>query len=141
LSFQEVPAPQRVAEALELAPSSDVVEVRGIRFGADGCISLQQTFLVLDIGRQIANVDLAGSTIISVVQEHAKVVLDETLQAMTAEAADEEVAELLEVPKGSPLLHIERLYYSRDRGPIELTIAKFRPDRYRHITRLRRTGK
>jgi GntR family transcriptional regulator len=116
------------------------VQVRGIRFSEEGCISFQQTFLVLDIGRRIANIDLGGSTIISVVQEHANVVPHEALQAITAEAADGDVAELLEVRRGSPLLHIERVYYSRERGPIELTIARFRPDRYRHITRLTKRG-
>lgn len=134
----EVPASAEIAAALELPAGSDVVEIRGVRSSAEGVISFQQNFLLLDIGRKIADVDVSQTTIFSAIQDFAGVTLHQTLQAITAVAADDDLARLLQVQRGSPLLHIERLFYSLERGPVEFAVSRFRPDRYRHVTSLKR---
>jgi GntR family transcriptional regulator len=60
---------------------------------------------------------------------------EETLEAILA---DEEVAGLLDIPHGAPLLKVTRLTWDRDRTPIELVIALYRADFYRYAVRLRR---
>lgn len=48
------------------------------------------------------------------------------------------VAERLQAPSGSPLLHIERLYRDGAGHPVELAISDFLPEHYSHRLRLGR---
>ena len=58
-------------------------------------------------------------------------------QTVTAVAADEEVASLLDVTPGAPLLHIIRYSSSGDK-PVEWCSSVYRTDRYRLSTRIAR---
>jgi DNA-binding GntR family transcriptional regulator len=59
-------------------------------------------------------------------------------QIITAVAARGEVAERLQAPSGSPLLHIERLYRDGAGHPVELAISDFLPEHYSRRLRLGR---
>jgi GntR family transcriptional regulator len=53
-------------------------------------------------------------------------------QVVSAELADDKVAEALEVDVSSPILRIERLYFDETDDPLELAVSKYRPDRYNY---------
>ena len=58
-------------------------------------------------------------------------------QTVSAIAANEEIAPLLDVPVGSPLLHIVRCSRSGDK-PVEWCSSVYRTDRYHLNTRVSR---
>lgn len=58
-------------------------------------------------------------------------------QEVTAVAADPLLARLLEVPEGSALLQIERLYFASSGTAVELSIGHYRPDQYSYRLALR----
>lgn len=51
-------------------------------------------------------------------------------QVSTADAADDDIAKILDIPKGSPVLVLRRTYTTRDNDLIEFTELIGRPDRY-----------
>lgn len=61
--------------------------------------------------------------------------------AIEAVLADEPVAELLDVPAGSPLMLFERLLRNRAGRPLEYAFARVRGDRVALITQLPRRGR
>lgn len=71
------------------------------------------------------------TTIIGLIESRGVSIL-EAEQNITAVAARDEVADLLDVPDGSPLLHIERLYYDAAGQPVEYAVSDFLPEHYSH---------
>lgn len=140
LRHTEVPAPEEVAKALHLAQRSSVVEIRGVRASSEGPLAYQRNFVLLDVGRSVLTVDLTRIPMLEAMQRHAGVRIVRATQWFTAVAASGEVCKLLEVKRGAPLLQIERLFISQERGPVEFAITRFRSDRYRHVSEIRRSS-
>lgn len=138
LDRQEVPAPAHVGEALALAAGSTVYRLRATRHSTAGIVCYQCNYLLPDIGRRIREVDFPNATIYTALEQHANLVFDEIVQTSTAVPADAELAHYLEVEVNQPLLQTERVFYCADRGPAQYSLTRFRPDRYRHVVRLRR---
>lgn len=63
------------------------------------------------------------------------VAADETLEAT---AASERDAQLLEIPKGSPVLRIERVSFDNRSEPKEYVVMRYRSDEYKYYVRLTR---
>jgi len=59
-------------------------------------------------------------------------------QVVEAVAADPEIGSHLEVNPGTPLLRIQRIFYSRGQA-VHHSVSLYRPDRYRYVQSLERT--
>lgn len=71
------------------------------------------------------------------IQEHCRVVADESWEEFTAVPADRRLARLLEVSVGSPLLRRERTVLDTGRKPVEFAVVHYRCDRFRLTLKLR----
>jgi GntR family transcriptional regulator len=71
------------------------------------------------------------------IHEHCSVVADESLEEFTAMPADRQLARLLQVPVGSPLLRRERTVLDTGRKPVEFAVVHYRCDRFRLTLKLR----
>jgi GntR family transcriptional regulator len=60
-------------------------------------------------------------------------------QTISARAADSEVAPLLQVPVGTPLIFITRLVRDLSSRPVEFIRGLYRPDRYEYAMVVERT--
>jgi GntR family transcriptional regulator len=60
-------------------------------------------------------------------------------QSITVADAPHEVAAALDLPTGTPVLRIDRMYFDSTGEPVELAISHFHPDRYSYRVRLRRS--
>lgn len=140
VSKKEVAANLQVSSALEIAKGETVFELCGVRSGADGIFSYQRNFFLRDIGRIINEADLTRGSLLDVMQARAKIKLIQASQVVTAVAADKTAAKFLGVGPGTPLLSIERLFISEERGPVEYGIMLYRPDRYRYVSKLKRAS-
>ncbi len=139
ISKTEMPAPAEVSAALEIADGETVFELCGVRSASEGIFSYQRNFFIRDIGRVMNTEDLTNQSLLDVMQARTKVKLIQAAQVITAVAADKKSAKYLGVEPGAPLLSIERLFVSEELGPVEYGIMLYRPDRYRYISKLKRT--
>ncbi|MCP6151284.1 GntR family transcriptional regulator, partial [Klebsiella pneumoniae] len=78
------------------------------------------------------------NSVYSILDNTFKAPITEAEQTVTAVAAEEDIAELLDVPPNTPLLHITRLARSGDR-PVEWCSSVYRTDRYRLTTHVSRS--
>jgi GntR family transcriptional regulator len=103
----------------------DLVRVRLI----DGePVMLDYTHLPVRLCPQIAEADLTGS-LYEFLTHTCGVPPEHSIDTIEAVAASGEVAELLKVPEGAPLLLMRRLAKSIDELPLEITDEYVRPDR------------
>ncbi|GAA4338367.1 GntR family transcriptional regulator [Pigmentiphaga soli] len=131
----EVPAPPDVAEALELAPGTLVSEIRSVRSSKAGPFAYQRNYALLDIGRKVAAQKQIKSMLLAI-QQYGNVKPLHMLQAISAVGAAEDVARILELEVGAPVLQFEWQLISVEGTRITFSRTRYRSDRYRHVTKL-----
>jgi DNA-binding GntR family transcriptional regulator len=84
-----------------------------------------------------------SESVINLVERTTRQVAQRAEQDMTAEAADVEVAALLGVEPGAPLLRAERTYFNTEERPLEHVVVRYVPENFRyrlHFLRNRAVG-
>ncbi|MZD56684.1 GntR family transcriptional regulator [Streptomyces sp. SID5606] len=124
-----VPAPAPVAERLRVPSGSEVLYIERLRRLGGVPLSLDLTYLPLDIGTALLGADLENTDVFRLLETvtgrplgHA----DITLEAVTADA---HTAAVLEAPRGTAVLMLERLTHLDDGRPVDLEFVRFRGDR------------
>ncbi|GAA4784482.1 GntR family transcriptional regulator [Streptomyces ziwulingensis] len=124
-----VPAPAPVAERLRVPPGADVLYIERLRRLNGLPLSLDLTYVPLDIGTHLLGADLENTDVFRLLESvtggplgHAEI----TLEAVTADAHS---AAVLQAPRGTAVLMLERLTHLADGRPVDLEFIRFRGDR------------
>jgi GntR family transcriptional regulator len=114
------------------------IHIQGIRFLRDRPLYYLSVFLPQHIGRSIKVKDIAETPIILALEKKLRIRLNKCIQNISAASADARLAKSLEIPPGSPVLCIERFYYSEPGEIIEWARSYCRPDLFKHRSILSR---
>ncbi|WP_031077079.1 GntR family transcriptional regulator [Streptomyces sp. NRRL S-118] len=124
-----VPAPVPVAGRLRLPPHTDVLCIERLRLLNDLPLSLDVTYIPMDIGAGLIGCDLENTDVFRLLEELTGQPLgtaDITLEAVNADAHS---AAVLQAPRGAAVLMLERLTHLADGRPVDLEFIRFRGDR------------
>jgi GntR family transcriptional regulator len=102
-----------------------------------GCAHVYLPPSLADLLEPLSTVMDHHASIIHLVQRTTNVTVSGADQDITAVKATPEIARILQVTEGVPLLRIERVYHARERSPVEFAISHYRPDRYTYRVALR----
>ncbi|MFE5889961.1 GntR family transcriptional regulator [Streptomyces sp. NPDC056462] len=134
-----VAAPAPVAERLRLPTGTDVLYIERLRKLNGLPLSLDLTYLPLDIGSELIGADLENTDVFRLLEQitgqplgHAEI----TLEAVNADAHS---ATVLQAPRGTAVLMLERLTHLCDGRPVDLEFIRFRGDRIAMSGLLRRS--
>ncbi len=130
LEFAYVPASAEVAAALEIEPGGTVQHTVRVRRLNGEPISHLVTYVPEDIGRRYKREDL-GNNPLHRLLERAGIRIATAWQSLTATLADPQVAALLAIPVGSPLIEVERVVRDGSGHPVQFIRVLYRPDLYR----------
>ncbi|MFF0817154.1 GntR family transcriptional regulator [Rhodococcus sp. NPDC003318] len=125
----EIEPPPTVARRLELDPGAPVVYIERVRYLGDLPLSLDLTYLVPDIGSQVAKRDLVHNDIFALIETVAGEPLGSASVAVEAVSADAHSAANLHAPEGAALLLLERLTRLESGRPVDLEYIRMRGDR------------
>lgn len=133
-----VAASARVAERLQLARGTKVMQIKRVRL-ADGMpISFDETYLPLILGNRIVKNDLRLYPIFTLLEEEYGVPLVEADYELEAVIATKAVADALQVKAGSPVFQIERTSMTTGNQPVDYEVLSYRGDLVRFTTKLLR---
>jgi len=136
MSQSVVAASARVAERLQLAKGTKVMQIKRVRL-ADGVpISFDETYLPLSLGMQIVRNDLRLHPIFTLLEEEFGVPLVEADYELEAVIANKAVADALQVRVGSPIFQIERTSMTTGNQPVDYEVLSYRGDLVRFVTKL-----
>ncbi len=93
-------------------------------------------YLPLEIGAAVTRLDLRKTTVLHEVAATLGHAIHEDIQRIDATVADAEMAGLLKVPVGAPLLVIVRVFGVGSFGPAMFFRSYFRSDRYYYTVQL-----
>jgi len=133
-----VEANEEVARQLRVPIGTEVMQIRRVRMADDVAMSLDETYLPMDLGRKVVENDLDVYPIFSLLEGKYDTPLLEADYRLEAIAADPLVAEALGIEERSPILLIERVSYSLDQRPVDYEKLFYRGDKIRLSTRLLR---
>ena len=138
LSFTIARARGEVADALHLLRNERVVSLRRLRFANSSPMGIEWSRIPLRLcPDMLKKFDPRTSLYQTLAEEYGIhiVIADETVEAGLANAAE---AQLLEIPKGSPVFLFTRISYLHEGKPAEYVKSTYRADRYKIVNRLTR---
>jgi GntR family transcriptional regulator len=131
-------APKLIREKLELSPEDEeVTQIKRVRYFRDKLFTYSVNYLPTEIGARINEKALYEKSLLQVLEQDLGIPLTEAIQRIEASFADQEVAENLAIPSGTPILFIERIMYTKKRKPVEIFQSSYRGDLYSFIVRYR----
>ena len=131
-------APKIIAEKLKLSPEEmTVLEIKRVRLLHNNPFNYSTNYLPMDIGAKIVKAELFKKPLLQILEQDLKIEFSEAVQTMQATFANQEVADKLEVPSGSPTLFVERILYAKNLKPIQIFQAYYRGDLFKYIVRLK----
>ncbi len=131
LDFGYVPAPHYAAAAMGLAPGTIVQRALRVRAHEGVPFSHLLTYVPAALGRCYEADDLQETPLLLLL-DRAGARIRGAEQTITARLATPDVAPLLELEPGEPLLCIERVVSDADGRVVEYIRGLYRPDTYEH---------
>src|ERR1700733_7433345 len=133
-----VGANARVAQHLRISKGTRVMRIERVRLADSVPMSFDETYLPLEIGKEIVRNDLRVRPIFTLLEEKYGFPLTEAEYKLEAVSASARVAEALTVREGSPIFRIERTSFTKGGQPIDYETLSYRGDPLRFVTRLAR---
>src|ERR1700677_877216 len=133
-----VAADADVAEHLALAVGTRVMRIRRVRLANGVGMSLDETYLPLEIGQKIVTHDLEAEPIFTLLEQRYDIPLVEAEYRLEAVAPPEDGEAARGGADGSPIFLIERTSYSVGGQPVDYEKLHYRGDLIRFRTRLAR---
>lgn len=128
-AINPVRAPAAVAGRLGVPEHDEVLYVERLRH-LDGLpLSLDLTYIPMDLGKGLLTADLENNDIFRLLEELSGRPLGSAEISLEAVSADPHSAAVLEAPRGAALLMLERLTHLSDGRPVDLEFVRFRGDR------------
>jgi GntR family transcriptional regulator len=134
LSARLIEADDETVESLELAPGALVFEIVRTRLADGAPISLERARLPAERFPGLLDHSLRDS-IYALIQTAYDIAPGEAIERIEIVGASATAARLLDVPRSSPLLSVERVMVDDARRPFELSHDLFRGDRVRIVVR------
>lgn len=141
LDRRPISAASEVATALGVPNGELVYFIQRLRMLDGEPFARHEAYLPVEIGVQLARLNLSRTTISHELRASLKIEIREDYQQMDAVVADPDMARLLRVPVGAPLLVVRRLYVDQRKAPVVLFQSHFRSDRYYYTVKFPRSGR
>jgi GntR family transcriptional regulator len=129
LSLEVMPAKAVIARALDLPPGSRVIRIRTLRYADDVPITVHEAYVPQKPFASIVNENLEAQHLWTL-YEKCGYKVKRAIQRLEAREADRELAELMKIREGAPILFKERTVYAEDGTPVEFTYCYNRGDVY-----------
>ncbi|ARU57971.1 transcriptional regulator, GntR family protein [Oleiphilus messinensis] len=131
ISIKTIPGPRAVTEALKLKNKSPVVEVKRVRLLNGEPISIDTSYFPESIGQHLYDRDLTGD-IFPMLEQQLGTPLGSADIRLEARIAESDIAELLAIEVGNPVMWVQRLTLNTAGHPVDFEYLSIRGDAYQY---------
>ncbi len=129
LGLEVIPATPKVAEALDIPAGTRVIRVKTLRYADGEPITVHDAHIPHKLFPNLVNENLEVQHLWTLFEKSGYRVR-RAVQRLEAREASKEVAHLMKIKEGAPVLFKERTVYADDGTPIEFTYCYNRGDLY-----------
>lgn len=128
LSHKTVKATEHVAELLKITVKSPISELRTVRYLNRSPLSVNHSYMSVELGERLAKTDLANRDMLSIYENDLGLAIGHADLSISALTADDTHCKHLDVEPGVALLKVERVLFDADRQPLQLEQSSYRSD-------------
>jgi len=139
LEWKRMAAPPAVSAALGLPPGAPVLKVVRVRKFKAQPISYTVVFVPADLAAALDRPTLQDTPMLVALEQHGIEVVSAD-QTLGAAVADLDVARILRIAPGVPLLRVSRVASDKAGRPVQFLVGLYHPERYTYQMRLTRAG-
>jgi GntR family transcriptional regulator len=136
VSQEERTADEEVAARLELQVGERVLFVRRLRLADERPIFMCDSYLPVGRFPALRGADYGAVSLSRLFEEKTGRKVERARQWIGAATVTPDVADLLEITPGIPVLEIRRVTFVSGNAPVEVVEAYFHPERYQHYNEL-----
>jgi GntR family transcriptional regulator len=136
IDVQVIPASARIADHLDLALETLVLQVQRLRLVDNQPLALFTNYINMATGITEAD-DFSGS-IFQLFEQKYRVAISSGEKVVEAIIADSDQASILGIAAGDPLLLIRNTIFDRNARRVDYSEGVYRADRYQYIVKLER---
>jgi GntR family transcriptional regulator len=129
--LERLPAPVQVADALEIASDSELIQVKRLAYANSLPIAIMINYLVPDLVPGIEEKSGKIGSLYHFLEREYSLYIDAATDCISAVTAEVKEAEQLLIPAGEPLLVVRRISY-RDRRPVEYADLRIVAEKYEY---------
>lgn len=133
-----VAPPDHIRKCLRLGTSDQVFKVQKIRRIEISPFSHVFNYLPPFIGEKLPLDLIKSKPMLMILEDELGIRAVEAEQSVEATIADPQIASMLEIRVGDPLLKAERTVYDNKKNPIEYVSVLYRADKYAFTVKLKR---
>jgi GntR family transcriptional regulator len=137
LSFQIIPAENKIALGLRIDENKSVYKIKRIRLADGAPMALETAYIPVEIVPGLTE-ENSNLSLYQYIEENLSLSISEATQEIEASIAGSLDAKPLAINEGDPVLLIERISYLENGTPFELVKSTFRADRYRFVHTMKR---
>jgi GntR family transcriptional regulator len=131
LMLEVIPAKLQVAKSLNLVEGEFVIRIKTLRFTGSVPVTIHEAYIPHKLFSQLLQADISlESKDLWGFYERCGYKVKRAVQKLEARQADEEMASLLVIEEGSPILYKERTLFADDGTPVEFLYCYNRGDMY-----------
>jgi len=132
LESEVIHAPPKIAQALLLVPDELVIHIKTLRQVDDVLITLHDAFIPHRLFSEMIQDELQDFDVQHLWSKFEKYgyPVKRAVQKLEARLADQELAAVMQIQTGAPILFKERTVYAEDGTPVEFTYCYNRGDMY-----------
>ncbi len=137
LIFQkEISANKKIAEDLGIHENDKIIYLRRLRTANNFPLFIGDSYLNTQAFPNISNADFSKLSIAQIIDETLKLKVVRVEQWINTSNPSDEIANLLKLDIGCPILKMKRIVYLEGGIPVESVIAYFHPQHYTHYSEI-----
>lgn len=125
-----LPAPDDVAEILQVTNGEELTRLERLRLANNEPVSIEESYLIHRYCPGLLERDYSRIPLREILERQYDIKIVRARQVIRAVATTPTQARLLSIPLRSPVLFIERVSYSQHNLPVEFLRIHYRGDRY-----------
>lgn len=135
--FSWIDPPEHIKDKLQVGKEK-VLRIEKIRSIENSPFSHVYNYLPLEIGEKLPSDLVKDKPMLMILEDELGIRAIEADQSVEATIADAEIASLLDIRVGDPLLKAERTVYDVKHSPVEYVSVMYRADKYAFTMKLKR---
>jgi GntR family transcriptional regulator len=129
LQFAPLMPPSHVSEALRLEENEAAIILERLRFASKDVMGVDISYFSFKRFMKLLNMDFENNSLYQTLEKEFGVIPIRSKDYVEARRCPREIADLLEISPGDPVLFLREFVYDQDEIPFELGEAYYRADR------------
>jgi GntR family transcriptional regulator len=137
VSFEIIPAPEKIANRLSITKYAPVYEIKRVRLADDVPMALETVYISANLVKGLTE-DIVNSSLYQYIEGQMNLKIGRAVQTLESTIAHEIEEKHLKVEKGAPILVMERHTFLENGVPLEIVKSAYRADRYKFTIEMNR---